>query len=111
MLLGPNRVCSYISGMSDTPNRADRIRVALAAALDPSMLDVVDDSASHAGHAGARTGGQTHYNVLIVSHHFEGLSRVARHRLVNSALVREFDDGLHALSLTLRTPAEAKLPV
>ena len=93
--------------MSDTLNRADRIRAALAAALSPTMLDVVDDSASHAGHSGARAAGQTHYNVLVVSPRFEGLSRVARHRLVNDALDAEFAGGLHALSLVLRSPAEA----
>ena len=89
------------------PTRADRIRALLDAALHPSMLDVVDDSASHAGHAGAQRGGQTHYNVVVVSDRFEGLGRVARHRLVNAALQPEFGTGLHALSLVLRTPGEA----
>lgn len=88
-------------------NRAARIQAALTTALAPTALDVVDDSASHAGHAGARAGGQTHYNVAITASAFQGLSRVARHRLVNDALRPEFDTGLHALSLTLRTPAEA----
>ena len=88
-------------------NRADRIQAALQTALTPTALEVVDDSASHAGHAGARAGGQTHYTVNIVAPAFNGLPRVARHRLVNQALQAEFDSGLHALSLTLRTPAEA----
>lgn len=92
--------------MTDT-SRSDRIRAVLQSALSPTALDVVDDSASHAGHAGARAGGQTHYNVLVVSPLFEGLGRVARHRLVNQALGDEFGAGLHALSLVLRTPAEA----
>ena len=70
------------------------------------MLEVVDDSGSHAGHAGARTGGQTHYNVMVVSPAFTGLGRVARHRLVNQALGAEFEGGLHALSLVLRAPGE-----
>ena len=91
-------------------NRADRIHAALQSALAPTVLDVVDDSASHAGHSGARAGGQTHYNVSVVSAAFQGLGRVARHRLVNDALRGEFDAGLHALSLTLRTPAEAGQP-
>lgn len=89
-------------------NRADRIEAALRTALAPTAIEVVDDSASHAGHAGARAGGQTHYNLLVVSAQFEGLNRVARHRLVNQALGPEFDAGLHALSLVLRTPAEAQ---
>ena len=88
-------------------SRASRIQTALEAALSPATIEVVDDSAKHAGHAGAREGGQTHYSVAAVSPRFEGLSRVARHRLVNQALDAEFTGGLHALSLVLRTPAEA----
>ena len=89
------------------PNRADRIRTALTEALAPTVIEVVDDSASHAGHAGAQAGGQTHYNVMIVSDAFAGLGRVARHRLVNQALGAEFASGLHALSLVLKAPTEA----
>ncbi len=88
-------------------DRAARIRTALLSALSPTHVEVVDDSARHAGHAGAAAGGQTHYNVLVVSPVFEGQGRVARHRLVNQALTEEFGSGLHALSLVLRTPAEA----
>ncbi len=87
-------------------DRAERIRAALLATLAPAHVEVVDDSARHAGHAGARPGGETHYSVLVVSSRFEGLARVARHRLVNDALGTEFAGGLHALSLTLRTPGE-----
>ncbi len=87
--------------------RTDRIHAALQAALAPIRLEIVDDSASHAGHSGARAGGQTHYNVLVVTPAFEGLGRVARHRRVNEALGAEFASGLHALSLVLKTPAEA----
>ena len=92
------------SGLSDS--RAARIEAALAR-LDPVTIDVEDDSAKHAGHAGATAGGQTHYNVRIVSPRFAGLNRVARHRLVNQALAAEFETGLHALSLTLKAPGEA----
>ena len=88
-------------------DRAARIRTALLSALSPTHVEVADDSARHAGHSGAAAGGQTHYNVLVVSPLFEGQSRVARHRLVNQALLAEFGSGLHALSLVLRTPAEA----
>lgn len=86
--------------------RAERIRETLQSALAPANVEVVDDSALHAGHAGAQPGGETHYSVLAVSPKFEGLSRVARHRLVNEVLSAEFGSGLHALSLTLRTPGE-----
>lgn len=68
------------------------------------MLD--DDSSKHAGHAGARPGGETHYRLRLVSTAFAGLSRVARQRLVYDALREEFDTGLHALSLDLKTPEE-----
>ncbi len=89
------------------PDRAERIRAALQSALAPVAMEVVDDSARHAGHAGSSGGGQTHYNVLVVSDRFAGLNRVARHRLVNAPLQAEFASGLHALSLVLRTPDEA----
>lgn len=92
--------------MPASTRRAERIRDALAAALAPAQVEVVDDSARHAGHAGAQPGGETHYNVLAVSPRFDSLSRVARHRLVHGALAAEFGSGLHALSLTLRTPQE-----
>jgi BolA family transcriptional regulator, general stress-responsive regulator len=72
----------------------------------PLRLAVEDDSARHAGHAGAGEGGESHFNVEIVSAVFEGQSRVARQRLVYAALNEEFAAGLHALALTTLTPAE-----
>ncbi len=72
-------------------------------------LEIEDESARHAGHmhmARAPAGGETHYNVMIVSPVFQGLSRVARSRAVHEALAEEFATGLHALSLKLSTPAE-----
>lgn len=88
------------------PLRADRLRTALASAFRPSELHVSDDSALHAGHAGARPGGQTHYSVVLVSDAFRGMSRVERHRAVHAALEAEFGNGLHALALRLLTPEE-----
>lgn len=86
------------------------MRDTLSAAFSPTLLDVQDDSARHAGHAGAVPGGQTHYNVLLVSLAFRGQSRVARARAVHAALAKEFGPpeagGMHALALTLRTPEE-----
>jgi stress-induced morphogen len=87
--------------------RADRIRTVLAETFSPAEIDVQDDSHQHAGHAGARPGGQTHYTVRVVTPAFEGMSRVARSRAVHVALEPEFGTGLHALSLRLLTPAEA----
>lgn len=75
--------------------------------FSPRVLAIEDESARHAGHAGARPGGETHYRLRLVSDAFEGLSRVARQRLVYHALREEFDTGLHALSLDLKTPGEA----
>ncbi len=86
--------------------RADRIATRLTETFAPTLLQVADQSAQHAGHAGAQAGGQTHYAVLMVSAAFAGQSRVARSRAVHAALAAEFASGLHALSLTLRTPPE-----
>ena len=85
----------------------ERIVARLTAALDPVDLDVVDESERHAGHAGAREGGGTHYRVRVVSAQFERRSRVERHRLVYGLLEAEFADGLHALALIEKAPGEA----
>lgn len=87
--------------------RAARIEQRLREALAPRQLEVTDDSHRHAGHAGARPEGETHFRVTVVSERFTGLSRVERQRLVNELLRAEFDAGLHALQLSTRTPAEA----
>lgn len=88
------------------PSRAERITAVLNAAFAPTLLRVVDDSARHAGHAGHRPAGETHYEVLMVATAFRGKSRVERSRAVHEALRTEFADGMHALTLTLRTPEE-----
>lgn len=72
----------------------------------PLRLAVEDDSARHAGHAGASEAGESHFNVEIVSAAFEGQGRVARQRLVYATLKDELDAGLHALALVTLTPAE-----
>ena len=89
-----------------TSPRAQRIATALQAAFAPVALRIEDESAQHAGHAGAAPGGETHYAVLLVAPAFAGQSRVARSRAVHAALAAELAGGLHALSLTLRTPDE-----
>jgi BolA protein len=86
--------------------RADRIASILRKEFRPTELRIVDDSARHAGHAGASPGGETHYSVLMVAEAFRGQNRVARSRAVHAALAAEFAGGLHALALTLRTPEE-----
>jgi BolA protein len=90
-------------------NRYERISARLTEVFSPARLEIEDESAKHAGHvhmARAPAGGETHYNVIIVSKVFEGQSRVARSRAVHEALAAEFASGLHALSLNLKTPAE-----
>lgn len=86
---------------------AETIRAKLEAAFAPERLDVRDDSARHHGHAGWQEGGETHFHVTIVSPAFEGLNRVDRHRRVHELLDAELKGRVHALTLTLLTPAEA----
>lgn len=91
----------------ETPlSRAERMKKVLKDAFAPSILEIEDQSARHAGHAGAREGGETHYKVRMTAEFFNGLSRVQRQRAVNDALAIEFAQGLHALSLELRAPQE-----
>ena len=84
----------------------ERIVARLTAALEPLVLDVIDESDRHVGHVGAREGGGTHYRVRVVSAKFERRSRVERHRLVYDLLAAEFADGLHALALIAKAPGE-----
>ena len=86
---------------------SEAIRARLAA-LEPVAVDLVDDSAQHAGHAGAQPGGGTHWRLTIVSTRFEGRSSVARHRMVYEALGPLMQNPIHALNITARTPAETK---
>ena len=76
------------------------------AALSPESLDITNDSAAHAGHAGAAPGGNTHWSVAIVSRSFAGKPTVARHRMVYSALGDLMNNPIHALQITARTPEE-----
>lgn len=80
---------------------------ALRDQLSPLDFQLEDESARHAGHAGANAGGESHYRVRITAAVFTGLNRVARQRLVYDILAAEFETGLHALSLDLKTPGEA----
>ncbi len=91
--------------MTDPSNRVALLRSRLTAALAPVELEIVDDSARHAGHEGARSGGG-HYNVRIVSEVFEGKSPLERHRLVYDAVGDTMNREVHALSIRAYTPAE-----
>jgi BolA protein len=84
---------------------ADDIRKRLNA-LAPSRLELQDESAKHAGHAGAAPGGNTHWKLAIVSAAFTGKSTVARHRMIYSALGDLMQHPIHALSITAKSPDE-----
>jgi len=91
--------------MTTAPALQQQLEQALAHALAPVSLAVVDDSAAHAGHAGAKSG--AHFTVLIVSARFQGMPRLARHRLVYDAVRPWMAVGIHALAIEARAPDEA----
>ncbi len=86
---------------------ADTIRSKLRDALSPGSLVIEDESAQHAGHAGARPGGESHFRVTIVSAAFASRSRIERQRMVYGILAEELAGPVHALALVTRTPEEA----
>ena len=86
---------------------ATQIRSRLAA-LEPVDLELLDESSQHAGHAGARPGGSTHWRLTIVSPRFAGQPTVARHRMVYQALGELMQNPIHALAITARAPEETK---
>ena len=81
-----------------------QLRGALERSLAPSSLEIIDDSARHAGHAGARGGG--HYRVVLVAEAFRGHSQLERHRLVYAAVAPLMQGAVHALNIQARTPEE-----
>jgi len=99
-------VAQATTGPLPREQRVAAIRAAIEAALGPVSLDVVDDSARHAGHAGARDG-RGHFNVDVVSAAFDGLGPIARHRAVYAAVGGLMETDIHALAIRARTPAEA----
>jgi BolA protein len=84
----------------------DIIEKKLTDALTPVSLEIIDESEKHRGHAGYRDGGESHFHVKIVSDIFAGKNRVARQRLVMSALRDELKEKIHALSMETKTPEE-----
>ena len=85
---------------------SEAIRQKLTVAFQPSRLEIEDDSARHHGHAGARPGGESHFNVTIEAAAFAGAAKVARQRMVYRALAEELAGPLHALSLKALAPGE-----
>lgn len=91
----------------DKMRTADLITQKLTEAFGPQSLTVEDESHRHAGHAGARPGGETHYRVYIVSQAFKGKTRLERHRMINEALAGELAGGVHALAIHASAPGES----
>ncbi len=91
--------------MTEAVDRRERIEAKLRDAFDAQHIEVIDESAAHAGHAGARSGGG-HFRALIVSERFAGQNPVSRQRLVYAALAEEMKSEIHALALRTLTPAE-----
>ena len=92
--------------MSAVTGVENQIRARLAI-LQPDTLELIDESAAHAGHAGARPEGQTHWRLRIASPAFAGKSTVARHRMVYAALGEMMQHPIHALAIRAETPDEA----
>ena len=88
-------------------NMRQTITEKLHEAFTPESLDVQDESHLHEGHAGHRTGGETHFRIYIVSQAFKGKSRIERHRMINSALSGELAGSVHALAIHAQAPGEA----
>lgn len=92
---------------------ADAIRTKMQAGFAPVSLEIIDESHKHAGHAhvvsrpgGAAGAGETHFKIKVVSHAFEGKSRIERHRAINALLAPELNAGVHALSIDAKAPGE-----
>ena len=87
-------------------NMREIITEKLTEAFKPQSLRVEDESHKHEGHAGHRPGGETHFRVYIVSESLRGKSRIDRHRMINTALTRELEGGVHALAIHASAPGE-----
>ena len=85
-------------------SRVAQLRSAIERELTPLTLEIIDDSAAHAGHAGAREGG--HFRVIVVAAAFSGRPQLERHRLVYAAVAPLIGQGVHALSIIARSPEE-----
>ncbi|MFN3889759.1 MAG: BolA family protein [Beijerinckiaceae bacterium] len=88
----------------------ETMRTKLERALNPLSLDVIDDSAKHAGHilhpGRVEPRGETHFTVKVVAEAFAGKSRIERHRMINAILAQEIADGVHALAIQAQAPGE-----
>ncbi len=83
-----------------------QMRLKLIEALEPIRLDLINESELHAGHRGSPGTGNSHFRLLVVAEKFEGLSRLARHRLINEILADELSGQIHALAIQAHAPGE-----
>lgn len=100
--VSPARKDTCIKMAKDNINIADQMTARLAAELSPTLLKIEDVSWQHAGHAGARPGGQSHFNLEISAPELDGLSRVAAHRKINTILADYLAGPVHALQIIIR---------
>jgi len=103
--LGKTGYMGAMNTVSTGPVAAE-IHQRLTEALAPERLEVVDDSAKHHGHAGHDPRGESHFTVTVVSAAFEGKNRVARQRMVNTALAELLKERVHALAMVTKAPGE-----
>ena len=85
----------------------DLITSKLTKAFAPKQLNVVDESHQHAGHAGHRPGGESHFRITIVAEAFRGKPRLVRHRMINAIFAAELAAGVHALAIHASVPGES----
>jgi len=100
---------SQTSAATLSATRVDRIRDRLRERFAPTLIEVIDDSHLHAGHAGARTG-KGHFRVRIVASAFAGLTPLQRHRLIYDSLAELMAQDVHALSIDASAPADSPSP-
>ncbi|MBN8522226.1 MAG: BolA family transcriptional regulator [Alphaproteobacteria bacterium] len=87
---------------------AEEIKTRVIEAMAPEVIEVINESHKHAGHAGDNGTGESHFRIIVVSARFENCARLARHRMINEALEPVFKKGLHALSIQAFSPSEYK---
>ena len=85
----------------------EKIRKNLTAMLNPTRLEIINESHLHAGHSSSPGTGESHFRILIISELFDGKSRLERHRMVNDALRDELKNSIHALAMSTLSPKEA----
>ena len=81
---------------------ADQMATRLTEAFAPSLLEIIDDSEKHRGHAGYQEGGESHWQIVIASPAFESMNRLARHRAIHTALGKDIIGRIHALAIDIR---------